>query len=68
MVHKIAYRNCKLIACGNAVKNNLINEFGIDGKNIFVLQNAIERDQKYEVIDEIEQLRSQSNETFLLDI
>ena len=61
---KIAYRNCKLIACGNAVKNNLINEFGIDGKNIFVLQNAIERDQKYEVIDEIEQLRSQSNETF----
>ena len=36
-----SYRHAKIIACGNGVKRNLVNEFGIPEKQIDVVHNAV---------------------------
>ena len=38
---KYAYRHAKLIACGNIVKNNLIDYFNIPNMRIKVIQNSV---------------------------
>ena len=38
---RVAYRNTKLIACGEMVKKNLIEYFGLPEKQITVIHNAV---------------------------
>lgn len=50
---KIAYRNSTLLACGQNVKKNLMDFYGISEEKIIVLRNAIERDTSSSVNVEI---------------
>ena len=47
---RFAYRNCNLIACGEMVKKNLSEYFGL--KNITVIHNAVKRFDEQIVIDD----------------
>ncbi len=55
----ILYRNCNIIACGNVVKENLINNFNIAERKIVVIHNAIQKISETETIRKFEQLKQQ---------
>lgn len=61
---KIAYHGSKLIACGKAVRNNLISQYNIDRNDIFVLQNTVKKKDDYHELNEISKLCSK--ESFLI--
>lgn len=42
---RFAYGNANIIACGNAVKNNFVEEFKIPNDRITVITNAIKKDE-----------------------
>lgn len=42
LMTKFAYRNANIIACGEMVKKNLVDFFGLPSKQITVIHNAIE--------------------------
>lgn len=55
---KFAYKNTRIIACGRTVKENLVNEFGIDSSMTEVISNSVIKDaSKTHPIAEIEETR-----------
>lgn len=55
---KFAYKNANIIACGQMVRNNLIDYFKIPNTQVTVIHNAIEAfNGRIEVIEELKKLK-----------
>lgn len=50
-ITQFAYRNAKLIACGEMVKKNLVDYFGFNASQVTVIHNAIEKFDDEVVVD-----------------
>lgn len=59
---KVAYKNTKIIAVGNQVKNNLVDYFEIPNDNVIVIHNAIKTfDGKVNSIDIFKEEKKKGN-------
>ena len=57
-ITRFAYKKANLIACGEMVKKNLVNCFGIPEHKVTVVHNAIEKfDGKVETISELKKMK-----------
>lgn len=63
---KIAYHNCKLLACGNAVKHNLVAEYEINPDDVLVLRNTVKKTGEYDEIAEIDGIREKNKNAFII--
>ena len=60
LMTKFAYRNANVIACGQMVKKNLVDFFGIPDKQVTVIHNAVESyDGELKKIDILQQLKNE---------
>lgn len=66
LLTKIAYGNSQIVACGEKVRENLVDWFGLKKDRVVVLRNAVEKDERYDPIAEIEKLRSESFNCFIV--
>lgn len=64
LLTRFAFRNISLVACGDNVKRNLVNDFGFDEAGIEVIRNAVSAFDN--VIKPVEQLNEYRNEGFFL--
>mgnify|MGYP000921816004 CR=1 FL=1 len=57
---RFAYKNANLIACGEMVKRNLVQQYGIPESQVTVIHNAVEAyDGSEVIIEELRDLRTQ---------
>lgn len=57
---RFAYKKANLIACGEMVKNNLVEQYGIPKSQVTVIHNAVESyDGTQVIIEELSNLKSQ---------
>lgn len=61
---KIAYKKTNVIACGEKVKENLCQVYGIPSSYITVIRNAVKKEEYYEEIDILEELKKNNIFTF----
>ena len=60
LLTKVAYGHSQIVACGEKVRENLVDWFGLKKDRVVVLRNAVEKDERYNPIEEIEKLRSEN--------
>lgn len=51
LLTKFAYRHANLVTCGESVKKNLVNYFGIDEKRVTVIRNAVKSFHEQVILD-----------------
>lgn len=66
LLTKVAYGHSQIVACGEKVRENLVDWFGLKKDRVVVLRNAVEKDERYNPIEEIEKLRSENFNCFIV--
>lgn len=66
LLTKVAYGHSQIVACGEKVRENLVDWFGLKKDRVVVLRNAVEKDERYNPIKEIEKLRSENFNCFIV--